>query len=433
MGTPDAAAETPEARIRRLEAELAAERALWSSDATADRTSIVDPGLVGAPDAAAETPEARIRRLEAELAAERALWSSDATADRTSGGDPYLMHRLEALDGILGSGERIRAYAGLGMQEYGLLAELYDEEVERLGKAPMFRDEGRRASDPGNRRRLHRRHAPLLGLGRRYAGVPPDTLAVMFAIDGGAASRYLALDRRILERVLPTARTISGAIAACRTPGQVQEFIPGGRGGCLLLDRVRNPHRRPGDEWGEWEAHPGEGDRPPTDTLVGASKDGVIVWIGGTRPGGIHDARAAEELARAFPGMAREGGARIRVVADAGLHGIQSRLPGIEAATPGQLPPGGGPAGGQGEEEEEGGNGGTGGAGAGHWMVRTRDHVIMNRPYDGTPAEFNAELNIVTGLVNLGTLFPQIRRGTGVYGRLMAERRRRRLERPRRR
>ena len=380
--------------------------------------------------------DAQIRRLEAELAAKRALRSSEATADRASGEDPYLMHMLEMLDGILGSGERIRAYTGLGMQEYGLLAELYDEEVERLGKAPLFRDERRRASDPGNRCRLHRRHAPLLGLGRRHAGMPPDTLAVMFAIDEGAASRYLALDRRILERVLPTARTISGAIAGCRTPGQVKEFIPGGRGGCLLLDRVRNPHRRPGDEWGEWEAHPGEDDGQPIDTLVGANKDNVIVWIGGTGPGSISVARAAEELARTFPGMAKESGARIRVAADAGFQGIRGRLPGIEADIPGERPQGGGPAGGQGEGEGEGeGNGGTGGtgAGAGHWMGRMRDHVIMNRPYDGTAAEFNAELNIVTGLVNLGTLFPQIRRGTGVYGRLMAERRRRRFERPRRR
>ena len=68
-----------------------------------------------------------------------------------------------------------------------------------------------------------------------------------------------------------------------------------------------------------------------------------------------------------------------------------------------------------------------------HCIGRTKDHGIMNRPYDGTTAEFNGELNIVAGLVNYRRLFRQIRRGTGVYGTLMTERRRRRLERPPRR
>ena len=373
---------------------------------------------------------ARIKRLEAALAAERALWTSDAAADRTSRGDPDLMHALEALDGILGSEKKIHAYTGLGMEEYRFLAGLYDEEVERLGKTPLFRDEERRASDPGNRCKLHRRHALLLGLVRRYNGMRQGALGAMFAVDQSAVSRYLALDRRILEKVLPTARTISKAIAACRTPGQVQEFIPGGGDGLLLLDGVRNPHVRPKDKEKQKEMYPGRIKRHSVNTLVGTNKDDVIVWISGTKPGSTHDITMAEELARTFPSMGRERGARIRVLADTGFQGIRNRLPGIDAVIPKKRPPGGSLT-----KKEKAGNRRISSrrVKVEHCIGRTKNYGIMNQPYDGTPAEFNGELNIVTGLVNYRTLFPQIRRGTGLYGALMAERRRRRLERPPRR
>ena len=68
-----------------------------------------------------------------------------------------------------------------------------------------------------------------------------------------------------------------------------------------------------------------------------------------------------------------------------------------------------------------------------HDIGRVKNYKILTRPYGGTEAEFNRELNIVTGLVNFHTLFSEIRSGTGLYGTLMAERRRERLKRHRRR
>lgn len=373
---------------------------------------------------------ARIRRLEAALAAEQALWSSDAAADRVSRGNPDLMHTLEALDRILGDEKKIHAYTGLSRQEYGFLSELYDEEIERLGKTPLFRGDELRAADPGNRCKLLRRHALLLDLVHRYTGMHQEALGAMFAIDQSAVSRYLKLDRRVLEKVLPTARTVSKAIAQCRTSEQVQEFIPGGRDGCLLLDGVRNPHTRPKDKRKQKDMYSGKIKRHSVNTLVATSKDDVIVWISSTKPGSTHDIKMVEELAETFPSMAKEGGARIRVAADTGFQGIQNRLPGIDAVIPQKRPPRGSLT-----KKQKARNRRISGkrVKVEHRIGDTRNYEIMNQPYEGTPAEFNRELNIVTGLVNFHKRFSQIRRGTGVYGRLMAERRRHRLKRPARR
>ena len=381
-------------------------------------------------EAALKKKDAENRRLEKALAAERGLWKSDATADRASRGERDLIHALESFDMILRSEKKICACTGLRMDEYEFLAGLYDEEIERLGKTPLFRDEGRRASDPGNRCKLRRRHALLLELIRLRTGLSQWALGAIFAVDQSAVSRYLALDRRVLEKVLPTARTISKAIAACRTSKQVQEFIPGGKDGLLLLDGVRNPHVRPKDKEKQKEMYSGKVKRHSVNTLVGTNRDDVIVWISGTRPGSAHDITMVEELARTFPGMGREGGARIRVLADTGFQGILNRLPGIDAVIPKKRPPGGSLT-----EKEKAGNKRISSrrVKVEHCIGRTKNYQIMNRPYDGTPAEFNRDLNVVTGIVNYRALFPQIRRGTGVYGRLMAERRRRRLERPPRR
>lgn len=161
------------------------------------------------PDAIVRKQVTRIKQLEAELAAERSLWRSDATVDRTSH-DPQQMHTLEMLDNILNNEKTIHACSGITGKEYARLFELYD--TDRLGQIPMFKDEYRE-SDPDNVCKLYKRHALFLILTHFYTGMPLETLGAMFGIDQNVVSKYLALNRQVLERFLPTAKTISKVIS----------------------------------------------------------------------------------------------------------------------------------------------------------------------------------------------------------------------------
>ena len=136
------------------------------------------------------------------------------------------------------------------------------------------------------------------------------------------------------------------------------------------------------------------------------------------------------ELSDVFGGMAKEGGARIRVLADSGFQGIEKRLPGIEAVIPEKRPRNG-----QLTKKQKARNKRISSkrVRAEHDIGRVKNYEITKRPYGGTPAEFNRELDVVVGLVNFHALFSQISRGAGLYGALMAERRKERLKRHRRR
>ena len=51
-----------------------------------------------------------------------------------------------------------------------------------------------------------------------------------------------------------------------------------------------------------------------------------------------------------------------------------------------------------------------------HSIGRLKRYGRLAAPYDGTLNEFNKELNIITGLVNLNLLWDKIRKGPPVNG-----------------
>lgn len=378
--------------------------------------------------------ETRIKRLEAELAAERSLWESDTTVDRTSRGNPKQMHTLEALDNILHEEKALHACSGLTSEEYEYLFELYDEEIDRLGKTPLFKEDEYRKSDQGNRCKLYKRHALLLILTHLYTGLPQQALGAIFGIDQSAVSRYLALNRRVLEKILPTAKTISAAIAKLRESKAVEQFLPGDKrtdaSGDLWLDGARCPLQRPTDKELQKETYSGKVKMHSINTLFGTNKDGIIVWTSSTQPGSTHDIKMTDELAKIFPSVAVEGGVQIRVIADLGFLGMDKRLPGITVLIPEKRPKNGQLTK---KQKERNKKISSKRVRVEHDIGRAKNYKILKRPYGGTPSEFNRELNIVTGLVNLHTLFSQLRNGSGLYGTLMAKRRKAGLKRHRRR
>lgn len=113
-----------------------------------------------------------------------------------------------------------------------MLFQLYDEEIDRRGETPLFKEDGHRASDPDNRCKLYKRHALLLSLAHLYTSMPQQTPGAIFGIDQSAVSRYLAVNRRALEKILPTPKVTTKEIASFCESTAVRKSLPGdGRNG----------------------------------------------------------------------------------------------------------------------------------------------------------------------------------------------------------
>ena len=95
---------------------------------------------------------------------------------------------------------------------------------------PLFRDDERRASDPGNRCRLYLRHALLMALVHKKDNPTQGVLAAFFGIDQTTVSRYLQVMDRMLAETLPTAAKISEEIAGAATQEEFKRIVPGRAG-----------------------------------------------------------------------------------------------------------------------------------------------------------------------------------------------------------
>ena len=94
------------------------------------------------------------------------------------------------------------------------------------GDMPLFRDDESRASDSGNRCKLHLRHALLMSLIRKKDNPTQCTLQAILGIDQTSVCRYLKMMDRILASVPRTTKNVSEEIATCRTKEEFKRIVP---------------------------------------------------------------------------------------------------------------------------------------------------------------------------------------------------------------
>ena len=78
---------------------------------------------------------------------------------------------------------------------------------------PLFRGDGLRASDAGNRCKLYPRHVLLLALIRYYTGMAEGAMQPWFGVDQSGVSRYLDLAADILERIVVSPEFLTGLLS----------------------------------------------------------------------------------------------------------------------------------------------------------------------------------------------------------------------------
>ena len=181
-----------------------------------------------------------------ELNLERQLWNS-----RESGWDPSTstdLYRIEVFDGIISNESSLHSATLCGREEFRYTLERAGACAIASGDMPLFRDDESRTSDPGNRCRLRFRHALLMSLIRKKDNPTQGTLQAIFGVDQTSVCRYLNVMDRILASVLPTAKSVSKEIAACKTKEEFKRIVPRPGGGDVTADDTHCPVQRPSEK-----------------------------------------------------------------------------------------------------------------------------------------------------------------------------------------
>ena len=355
-----------------------------------------------------------------ELNLERRLWSSrEAGWDSGASVD---LHRIEVFDGVISDESSLHSATLCSREEFRYILERTGACATASGDMPLFRDDESRTSDPGNRCKLHLRHALLMSLIRKKDNPTQGTLQAIFGVDQTSVCRYLKVMSRILAAVLPTAKNISKEIAACETKEEFKRIVPGPGGGDVTADGTHCPVQRPSEKTARRMIYSGEKKRFTYNTNVYTNTDGVVIGISRSSVGSTGDITLLREDPMSFGKWTesmRDGSTpeedRIRVWVDRGYQGTGKDLPGATLMIPYKryknhriLTA---------EQKEHNHLVNSTRVRVEHSIGRLKRHARLTDPYDGTISQLNYEFNVITGLVNLHLLWDKIDKGPPSPGR----------------
>ena len=270
---------------------------------------------------------------------ERSLWKSrDGDWDASKGA---VLHRLEVLDDIIRDADKLRQATLADGPKFRYMLERAERFLAHSGQMPLFRDDDRRASDPGNRCKLYLRHALFMALVHKKDNPTQGVLAAFFGIDQTTVSRYLQVMDRMLAETLPTAAKISEEIAGAATQEEFKRIVPGQGGGGIFLDGTHCPVQRPSEKTLRRMKYSGKKKRFTNNTNVYTNRDGVIIGISESTVGSVGDITLLKERPMPFGKWEeamhdadRPEEERNRIFCDRGLQGIADHLPGTAPMIP---------------------------------------------------------------------------------------------------
>ena len=356
--------------------------------------------------------EKKLQQTVEKLDLERSLWKSrDGDWDASKGA---VLHRLEVLDDIIRDADRLRQSMLADGPKFRYMLERAGRFLAHSGQMPLFRDDERRASDPGNRCRLYLRHALLMALVHKKDNPTQGVLAAFFGIDQTTVSRYLQVMDRMLAETLPTAAKISEEVAGAATQEEFKRMVPGPGGGDIFIDGTHCPVQRHSEKTLRRMKYSGKKKRFTNNTNVYTNRDGVIIGISESTVGSVGDITLLRERPMPFgrweeamhdADRPEEG--RNRIFCDRGLQGIADHLPGTAPMIPykktKKTPL-------TREQREHNSRINSERVLVEHSIGRLKRYDRITDPYGGTAAQFNREFNVITGLVNPNLLWDHVRK-----------------------
>ncbi len=363
----------------------------------------------------------KLEQKDEELSLERSLWKRRDGALSKDADKSAMLHRIEVFDEIICSKTKLYRATLKDKEKFQFMLAYAKEFMKDSGQMPLFRDDDSRRSDPGNRCKLHLRHALLMALMHKKDNITQGVLGAVFGIDQAAVSRYLKVIDAMLEGVLPTADKISKEIAAAPTKEEFKKIVPGPDGGKIFADGTHCPVQRPSERTVRRMKYSGKKKKFTNNTNVYANENGVIIGISKSTVGSVGDITLLKERPMPF-GRWEEAmhdpdlpeAERCHVFVDRGYQGIEKHLPGITPEIPHKkskkapLTP---------EQREHNHRIHSERVLVEHTIGRLKRYARLADPYDGNAAQFNREFNVITGLVNLDLLWDYVQKGPPPPGR----------------
>jgi len=246
---------------------------------------------------------------------------------------------------------------------------------------------------------------------RKRGNTIQEQLAVFFGIDQSTVCRYLRFADTILAKILPTADRVGERIGKARTQAQIEEIVPDST---AMVDGTHVTVRRPSDKEERKKTYSGKKKNHTVNTTITVNVNGLVLDVSRSVPGSTHDMTLIRDdppdLGRLTERMRNPRCPESRkatIYADLGYLGLEREHPGALIRQPAKR--------GRGMELTK-----TQKAGnkrinrkrvtVEHSIGRIKQHRRMAGPYEGTAEEFNRELMVVTGLVNLRMLWDARRR-----------------------
>ena len=216
--------------------------------------------------------------------------------------------------------------------------------------------------------------------------------------------------------VLPTAENASKDIAECKTKEEFKKSVPGPDVGDVFVDGTHCRVQRPSEKTLRRMRYSGKKKTFTNNTNVYTNAGGIIIWISKRSVGSTGDIMLLREDPMPFGKWAesmREDSTpkedRIRIWADRGYQGTGKDLPGATLMIPYKrskkhriLTV---------EQKAHNHLVNSTRVLVEHYIGRIKRYARVTDPYDGTIGEFNRELNVITGLVNLHLLWDKIDKG----------------------
>ena len=338
----------------------------------------------------------KLSNLTKDLEYHESLWDEGVLK---RGGNPVYMHGQETLNAAMKNPKKAQfaTHMSADQLEY---AYRRVENVVRADGSKLFYENG--DPKPDNRTKLTVRQSVFVSVAYKAGGIRQTDFEMMFGVSQPTVSRCLAYIDPLLNAKLPTAKKVQEAVKNA-SDEELEELIPGN---VIIPDGTETPIQRPTDNETQ---NFGKKKRHTVKNTIIINKNQVIVYVGPTHPGKIHDMKMLREddpdlgqiteLAKAEDTPADK---RPKCLSDLGYKKIDGFYPGADHKQPhkkeknGKLTK---------RQKQDNKSVGRRRVPVEHAIGKLKRYRILGRPFDGTIKQFDLTLSILTGLANLKTLW----------------------------
>ena len=304
---------------------------------------------------------------------------------------------IALIDKIIGNDTDLYANTGLTKDEFVFLCRKFKKCVKITKDSPLFPGD---LIDPGNRCKHSPTHILFFTLSYLKHHPTQDMIASHSVVDQATISRYISFGEFILDKILPTAKSLAEIIANIKTMQEFEKIIPQRR---LYIDGTFAKVQRPQEN--QQEYYSGKRKTHTYNTTIISNKDQLIVDIGKSFAGNAHDFTMLKEDPPEFGRWSdsmkdpkTNPDSKITLLSDLGYKGIEKLFPGANSKQPRKkskkqsLTM---------TEKERNARISKDRIKVEHAICRLKQWRIISDVYTGTQEKFDGHLQVVSGLANL--------------------------------